>query len=92
MKRIITAVALMLAVSQTATAATDKEILGAVVGAVIGYQIAQGNTRVEVTPEIIIQSQPHRYRAPAQYHQSRVVVEYYYSPRRHHYRIFNRQK
>jgi hypothetical protein len=81
MKQIIAALAVSAALIQPA-AADDRQVFGAIVGAVIGYHLMKEANTVEVQPQVVISAPaPRRH-----YHPQTVVVVQ--QPQRHrHYNI-----
>jgi hypothetical protein len=80
MKQIIAAIAVSAALIQPA-AADDRQVFGAIVGAVIGYHLMERANTVEVQPQVVISAPvPHRH-----YHPQTVVVVQ--QPQRHYNHI-----
>jgi hypothetical protein len=79
MKQIIAALAVSAALIQPA-AAGDREVFGAVIGAMVGYHLMKESNTVEVQPQVVIS-------APRRHYHPQTVVVVQQQPQRHYNRI-----
>ena len=77
MKQIIAAIAVSAALIQPA-AADDRQVFGAIVGAVIGYHLMERANTVEVQPQVVIS-------APQRHYRPETVIVVQKQPQRHYH-------